>query len=169
MEIYKDIEGYEQLYQISNYGNVKSLKYNKEKILKPAKLKNGYLQVTLCKEEKRKQHYIHRLVGEAFIDNPNNYKQVNHKDENPANNNVSNLEWCTNEYNINYGTRNQRVAEKTSKQVLCLETGVIYPSTQEVERQLGFLQCNISRCCTGKYKQAYGFHWSFLDQEIGYN
>lgn len=165
MEIYKDIEGYEQLYQISNYGNVKSLKYNKEKILKPAKLKNGYLQVTLCKEEKRKQHYIHRLVGEAFIDNPNNYKQVNHKDENPANNNVSNLEWCTNEYNINYGTR----TEKTSKKVMCIETGVVYPSASEVQRQLGFAQTNISSVCNGIRNTCGGFHWSFLDQEIGYN
>lgn len=160
-EEYKDIEGYEGLYQVSNLGNVKSLdndKERKDKILKPAKLKNGYLQVTLCKEGKRKIYKIHRLVAQTFIENPNNLPQINHKDEDKTNNHITNLEFCDRKYNCNYGTRN----EKLSKQVICLETGVVYPSTMEVQRQLGFTHSTISKCCTGKYKQAYGFHWKYV-------
>lgn len=157
MEIYKDIEGYEG-YKISNYGNVKSLKFGKEKILKQTKDKDGYLYVGLCKQGKIKMCKVHRLVAKAFIANPNNLQQVNHKDENKTNNNVTNLEWCTNEYNINYGTRNQRA----SKQVICLETGVIYPSLKEVKRQLGFAQSYISFACRGKRKRAYGYTWKYV-------
>ena len=167
IEIFKDIEGYENLYQISNLGSVKALgnggsNASKDKILKSAKNNKGYLIVNLCKEGKRKNNQIHRLVAQAFIPNPNNLLQVNHKDENKQNNNISNLEWCTPKYNSNYGTRNQRVAEKTSKQVLCVETGVVYPSASEVQRQLGFYQQNISNACTGKYKQAYGYTWRYV-------
>ena len=160
MEIWKDIEGYEG-YQISNMGNVKSLKFGKEKILKLIKDKsNGYLRVGLYKEGKLKNHYVHRLVAEAFIENHNNFREINHRDEDKANNCVSNLEWCDRKYNINYGTR----TEKTSKRVLCLETNKIYPSLKEVQRQTGFAKSNISNACNGKLKQTYGFHWSFLDQ-----
>lgn len=160
IEIYKDIQGYEG-YQVSNHGNVKSLgngKSRKEKILKPFNNTKGYLQVTLCREGKQKQHLVHRLVAQAFIPNPQNLPQVNHRDENKTNNNVENLEWCDCVYNINYGTR----TEKTSKQVICLETGKVYPSTNEVERQLGFANQYISAVCTGKYKQAYGYHWEYV-------
>ena len=168
-EEYKDIEGYEWLYQVSNYGNVNSLNYYrsgkekklkpiKEKILKLTKDKDGYLYVGLYQQGKQKAHKVHRLVAQAFIDNPNNYPQVNHKDEDKTNNHVTNLEWCTRSYNINYGTRN----EKISKQVMCIETGLVYPSTMEVERQLGFAQSHISMCCRGKRKTAYGFHWKYV-------
>ena len=156
MEIYKDIQGYEGLYKISNKGNVKSLgndRTRKERILKPTKNHKGYLQVCLCKQGKIKRFLVHRLVASAFIENPNNYPQVNHKDEDKTNNNVTNLEWCTNEYNINYSQ---------SKQVLCVETGKIYPSAIEVERETGFSQGNISSACNGKRKQAYGFHWRYV-------
>lgn len=125
-EIWKDIEGYEGLYQISNLGRVKSLeKYvntaiknntkvkRKEQILKQYN-KNGYLQVTLTHNNKRKYFGVHRLVANAFIPNLNNYPQVNHKDENTLNNCVDNLEWCTAKYNCNYGTRNSRICNITS-------------------------------------------------------
>ena len=157
MEIWKNIEGYEE-YQISTHGNVKSLRFGKERILKPATNKKGYLRVILSKQGKLKGYLIHRLVAEAFIDNPNNYQQVNHRDEDKANNYIENLEWCTPKYNINYGTR----TEKISKQVLCIETGVVYTSTHQVERQLGFSNSYISKCCNGKYKQAYNFHWKYV-------
>ena len=158
MEIFKEIEGYEGLYQISNLGNVKSLKFGKERTLKPAKDKGGYLYVGLCKEGKRKNHYIHRLVARAFLPNPNNYPIINHKNEIKTDNRVENLEFCDAKYNINYGT----AIEKRSKQVLCVETGVIYPSTMEVQRQFGFSQGYISSACNGRYKQAYGFHWCYV-------
>lgn len=156
MEIYKDIQGYEELYKISNHGNVKSLISNK--ILKLTKDKDGYLNVTLHKQGKVKTYKIHRLVTQAFIENPNNLPQVNHKDEDKTNNHVTNLEWCTNEYNSNYGTRNQRM----SKQVMCLETEKIYSSTMEVERQLGFAQSHISMCCRGKQKTCGGYTWKYV-------
>lgn len=173
MEIFKDIEGYFGLYQVSNMGNVKSLgnggsNASKERILKPSKDKKGYLMVWLHKDAKRKMCKVHRLVAMAFIENPNNFRELNHRDEDKTNNCVSNLEWCDRKHNINYGTRNQRVAESNtnhpnkSKQVLCIETGKIYPSLSEVYRQLGFSQSNISNACTGKYKKAYSYTWKYV-------
>lgn len=158
-EIYKDIEGYAGLYQISNHGNVKSFHTSKEKILKPVKDKDGYLFVGLYKQGKHKKHYkVHRLVAKAFIENPDNLPVVNHKDEDKTNNKVDNLEYCTAEYNINYGTRNQRI----SKRVLCIETGKIYQSGKQVERELGFFSSYISSACNGKLKQAYGYTWRYV-------
>ena len=113
-EIWRDIPGYEGKYQVSNTGEVKSLNYNHTgeiKLLKQGIKKKGYRQVNLYKNGKVKHHLVHRLVAIAFIPNPNNYKEVNHKDEDPSNNNVKNLEWCTREYNNNYGTRNKRTSE----------------------------------------------------------
>lgn len=149
-EIYKDIEGYEGLYQVSNYGNVKSL--ISKKVLKPLEVK-GYLQIGLHKDKKKKLYKIHRLVADTFLDNPNKYEEVNHIDEDKTNNNVTNLEWCTHFYNINYSQ---------SKKVMCIETGLIYTSTMEVERVLGFSRQNISSTCKGKYKTMYGFHWKYV-------
>jgi hypothetical protein len=167
-EIFKDIEGYEE-YQVSNMGNVKSLKYNKEKILKPKKNKYGYLQVNLYKEGNMKTHNIHRLVAMTFIPNPNNLEQINHRDECKTNNVITNLEWCDAKYNSNYGTHIQRSAKsntnhpKRSKPVICIETGVVYPSIHQVERQLGFSHSNISYACNGKLKTAYSFHWRYIE------
>lgn len=157
-EEYRDIKGYEGLYQVSNLGNVKSLKFGKEKILIPTKKSCGYLIVGLFKQGKRKFCLVHRLVAEAFIENTNKLPQVNHKDENKTNNQFTNLEWCDNKYNINYGTR----TEKTTKQVMCVETGVVYPSAKEVERQLGFAQSNISNACNGKIKTCGGYTWKYV-------
>lgn len=113
-EIWKDIKGYEGLYQISNLGRVKCLpkiirnrKY-KEIIKSPSLAGKGYYRLILCNNGKNKAFYIHRLVAQAFIPNPNNLPQVNHKDENILNNCVDNLEWCNNKQNINYGLHNFR-------------------------------------------------------------
>lgn len=101
-------------------------------------------------------------MGQAFIENPNNLEQINHKNEIKTDNRVENLDYCDRKYNINYGTRNQRVAEKLSKQVLCVETGKIYTSTHQVERELGFNQSAISRCCSGKLKTCGGYTWKYV-------
>lgn len=113
-EVWKDIEGYEGLYQVSNTGQVKSLNYNQTgeiKVLKQGNAK-GYKRVGLFKNGKTKQYSVHRLVALAFISNPDDLPMVNHKDEDKTNNNVNNLEWCTHEYNMSYGTRNERISKK---------------------------------------------------------
>lgn len=128
-EIWKDIQGYDGIYQISNLGRVKSLprviEYDKpnwskiqhmkiyipERILKAKIKKGGYLEVNLNYLGSKKFFQIHRLVAQAFIPNPNNLPQVNHKDENTSNNQVDNLEWCSAKYNCNYGNRNKRISE----------------------------------------------------------
>lgn len=170
IEIFKDIKGYYGLYQISNLGRVKSLNYKrtgKERILKPQKVKNNYLQVLLCKQGKVKRHYVHRLVSQAFLPNPQNLPEINHKDENPLNNVISNLEWCTRLYNMNYGTRNQRSAEsnanspKRCKQVMCLETGIIYSSVKEAKHKTRLH--SISAVCRGERKTCGGFHWKYVN------
>ena len=123
MEEWRDIKGYEGLYQVSNEGRIKSLErianrsdgkveILKEKIRKLTKDKDGYLCVPLVKELKRKFCKVHRLVAKAFIDNPDNLPEINHKDECKSNNSVENLEWCDRKYNTNYGTRPLKLYEK---------------------------------------------------------
>ena len=120
-EIWKDIVGYEGLYQVSNLGNVKRLKGYKgrgkgyiveEHLIKPSISSNGYQNVVLCKNGKTKTFTMHRLVAIAFLYNSDNLPQVNHKDENKLNNCVDNLEWCDSKYNNNYGTRNKKCSDK---------------------------------------------------------
>ena len=187
MEIWRDISGYENLYMVSSYGRIKSLgngcsNASKERILKQSTNTKGYLHVHLCKNGKDKNFRVHRLVAEAFIPNPNNLPEVNHKDENKQNNFVyinedgtvdlekSNIEWCDHTYNVNYGSRTEKTIKKLtngkhSKQVLQydLDGNIIaeFSSIMEVERQLGFANNNISKCCKGKYKQAYGYKWQY--------
>lgn len=174
-EIWKNID-WCQNYQVSTLGRVKSLgndKTRKEKILKPSKHKNGYLQVHIFKKGKTKNMLVHRLVAEAFLSNPLNLPQINHRNEIKSDNRVENLEYCTADYNNKYGTRIERAAKaktgvyntKTSKPIICIETGKIYPSAAEVQRQLGFSKCNISQCCNKKYgyKTSGGYHWKFVE------
>ena len=101
-ELWKDIKNYEGIYQISNLGRVKSLHNNKERLLKLHRKPDGYIQVVLCKNYKIVSRLTHRLVAEAFIPNPDNLPEVNHKDEDKTNNCVDNLEWCNSSYNKNY-------------------------------------------------------------------
>lgn len=178
-EKWKYIPGYENFYQISNMGRIKSLERKvkckngyrtvKERILKPVKVGVGYLMVPLNKDGKIKLYLIHRLVAYSFIQNDSLFKtDINHKNEIKSDNRAENLEWCTKEYNNNYGTRNEKSSKskingKKSKAVICIETGKFYPSTREVERQFGFSHQSISACCEGKLKSAYKYHWKWAD------
>ena len=172
-EQWKDIKDFEGLYQISNWGKVKSfIKYKgtNERILKPRKVANGYLQISLSKDEKVFQKLVHRLVAEAFIPNEDLFKtQINHINEVKTDNKSENLEWVSPKENSNYGTRNERVAKAQSKEVIQFNLDGTFvkewPSTMEVQRELGFAQTNISKCCLGKRKQAYGFIWKYKNEE----
>lgn len=166
-EIWKDVTGYEGLYQVSNLGKVKSLKFGKERILKPRVRGKGYLFVDLCKNGKTKAYSVHRLVALTFLENkdPLNKTQVNHIDECKTNNRIDNLEWCTPKENNNHGTHNYRSAINRSKPVLQFtKYGVFvkeWDSAKSIQITLGFYNSNISKCCNKKRKSAYNFIWKF--------
>ena len=163
--MWKDIYGYEGLYQVSDTGEVMNVMTGK--ILKAYKEKSGYLRVGLYKDENEKSFRVHRLVAEAFIPNPFNLPEVNHKSENKQDNRVENLEYCDRKYNINYGTRNDKVAEKVSKTVFQFsKIGEFireWCSVSEIDRQLGFDFRNVSACCRGERKSSYGFIWKYKE------
>ena len=179
-EVWKDIKGYEGLYQVSNLGRVKSLAHVtirkngsklpvKERILKPSTTPDGYLRVELFRSGKRKIMNIHRLVYEVFHKNPENKPCVNHIDENKTNNMASNLEWCTAKENCNHGTRNKRIAKSKNKSVAQYTPNgkliKIWQSILEVEKHLGFSHGNISKVTRGKQKTAYGYVWKYVEEE----
>ena len=158
-EIWKDIKGYEGLYQVSNLGRVKSLKFGKERILKPGRKKIGYLIVLLYDNNGIcKWFRIHRLVAEAFIPNPNNLPEVNHKDEDKSNNRVSNLEWCTRQYNNEYSK-----AIPVNQYTLSGEFVKQWVSTAAFAKSIGKPNArnHLTECCKGKIKSAYGFIWRY--------
>ena len=160
-EVWKDVLGYEGLYKVSNKGNVYSVERRDSRgrkrggfTLKPAYNGIGYLQVKLHKNGIGVNYSVHRIVAEVFIPNPNNYLEINHKDENKTNNNAENLEWCTRTYNINHGKRNKKVSQKLSKKVKAVnvETGEVltFDSTQEAGKK-GYSYGGVSEACRGTY------------------
>jgi len=176
-EIWKDIKGYEGLYQVSNMGMVKSLeriitrrdgskRIVRERILKQKTKTNGYLEVTLCNGSGKKTFLVHRLVCEGFHKNPKNKPEVNHINEDKSDNRACNLEWNTRKENCNYGTRNAKSAKTRSKPVgqYTREGQLlkIWQSTIEVQRQLGFAQGEISAVALGKRKTAHGYVWKYV-------
>ena len=162
-EIWKDIKGYEGLYQISSFGRVKKTR-NKEKIMKGRIRGKGYLAVTLLdKHGEQKDFYIHRLVAEAFIPNLDNLPQVNHKSEIKTDNNVENLEWCDAQYNNNYGTRTKRT--KIYQYSMDGRLVKVWNSLLEIYDELGIFRSCIYKCCHGVYKQSHGFIWSYKKLE----
>ena len=165
MEEWRDIKEYEGLYQVSNLGRFKSLpRYTRngsckqEKILKLAFDKDGYMLINLHKDGKRKSYRAHRLVAMHFLENPNNLPDINHKDENPSNNNVNNLEWCDKTYNNNYGTRNTRISNANKDRcitpVICLTTNEIFKSVKEASNKYNIHQSHICHCCKNQRKSA---------------
>ena len=164
-EIWKVIP-YAPSYEISNYGEVRSNKWNNVRILKQKITKNGYCSVGLCfGKAKRRWYLVHRIVLSVFnpIENMEEL-DVNHIDENKLNNRLDNLEWGTSKYNCNYGKRNETISKKLSKKVLCVETGTIFNSFHEAERVTGIGIAGINMCCSNKYnrKTAGGYHWKYV-------
>ena len=170
IEKWKDIVGFEDCYSVSSFGRIYSKR--SEKILKTGNDAYGYPRVTLrIGKFNKKTFKVHRLVAEAFIDNPKKLPQVNHKDENKKNNKVGNLEWCTPFYNVNYGSRSEKCRNSQindinkSKPVLQYDKNMNllneFQSINEASRELGFFNTNISSCCIGKIKTSMGYIWRF--------
>ena len=172
-EIWRTIEGYKGLYEISSLGNVRSLNYRhtgRTQLLKPTMERLGYLQVGLSKNGKRKRYKVHRLVAQAFLTKTEGLPEVNHIDENKQNNCVDNLEWCDRSYNVNYGTGIARRAAaqtngKCSKPVqqLSLDGSLIavWPSMSEAQRVTGVNLGHIWGCCKGKRHSTGGYGWKY--------
>lgn len=194
-EMWKPVVGYEGLYEVSNLGNVRSLdryvrgkhegfqSFIQGKQLKPILSCYGYLRVNLCNSNGRKAKFVHQLVCLAFLENPNNYGQINHKDENPTNNNLENLEWCDAKYNANYGTKSERISlALTGKKKNFSEEGLrriklknskpiigINMSTGEETnfssilstKQSGFCPHGVSGCLSGKRETYKGYSWRY--------
>lgn len=192
-EEWRTIPGYEGLYEVSNLGNVRSLDryvnssvpgikyFINGKQLTPIKNNHGYLRVNLCNEFGRKAKFIHKLVCLAFLPNPYNLNCINHKDENPLNNRVENLEWCTVKYNSNYGNRNKRLSESkrgkrlhyteesyermvAPKRVAVIGTELatgneIYVRSVKETKGHGFTPWNVSQCLNGRQKVHKGYVW----------
>lgn len=172
-EVWKDIQGFENRYMVSNLGRIKSLKYrhhNKIEILKQEN-NHGYKRVCLfTKNGKRKHFKVHRLVALAFISNPNNYKEINHKDEDRTNNCATNLEWCDHTYNINYGTRTQKTRLKIMKPIIQYDKNYNYikkfNSITEAEKEIEGNRANLIACMKGRIPTAYGYKWKYADEEL---
>lgn len=176
-EKWKDIKGYEYLYQISNYGRVKSLgrSTTKTHILKCYYTKNGYCRVCLCKNNHKRNYFVHLLVMLNFCEETyKNGLQVNHKNENKSCNLLSNLEWCDNIYNINYGTGIIRSKEKKYKPVakytlddvfICkyqsIQDASLSVSTKHNKSGVG----KISKCARGYIDNYRGFKWKFISKD----
>lgn len=170
-EEWRPVVGYEGLYEVSNTGKVNSLNYHREKIKKPLIIhdSNGYKFVFLYKNGSPKRGLIHRLVAMAFIPNPDKLPIINHKDENPSNNCVENLEWCTAKYNVIYGTCRKRASLKKSKKVIQFtsdgEMVAQYSSFKEAQEKTGFQYTNISKVCRGLREFCGGYRWRYIDDE----
>lgn len=170
LEVWKDIQGYEGVYQVSNLGRVRSLdrrvshpkggkRFNKGQIIKPGINLQGYLFVQLSIGSKICTKRVNRLVAEAFIPNPENLPVVNHKDKNRVNNSVDNLEWCTVKYNNRYSR---------AKEVLQFDKNgnfiAAWDAVTDASRATGINKGNIVQCCKGKrHKTAGGYIWKYKE------
>jgi hypothetical protein len=154
----RQIKGYEGLYAVTSCGKVWS--YRRKKWLKLIDAKDGYKKVNLYdKFGDMKTYQVHRLVAEAYIENPEHLPEVNHKSEVKDQNWLNNLEWCDKIYNCNYGTKNERAASKTRKPVYCVELDAVFEGIGVAARETNTRQDGISACLHGKQKTANGYHW----------
>lgn len=175
-EVWRDVVGYEGLYQVSNLGRVKSLdrlingrcsghktKFE-ERILKTFTNKKGYYRVGLVKNRKQIKYFVHRLVAIAFIPNPENKPYINHKDETPYNNNVNNLEWVTPKENSNYGTLIERSAKSHSKPIKFIyrdDTYEVWESQTALAREFKIEKSGINMVLKGRIKAYHGLRFEY--------
>lgn len=174
-EVWKDIEGYEGIYQVSNFGNVRSLdrivQYIDGRIArfkgitrKPVKNQDGYLAVVLAKNRNEaKTVRIHRLVAAAFVPNSDDLPEINHKDEDKENNRADNLEWCDRLYNCRYGTRGERISKSNSKPIALTKDGkqIVFASQEQAAKQLGVKSQSIAYAMAHGTK-CKGYHCEFI-------
>ena len=179
MEVWKDVVGYEGFYQVSNKGNVRSVdrfvrcsnsvRFYNGRILSQCEDDKGYYRVLLAVAGKHKSCQVHRLVAEAFLDNTENKPEVNHKDENPSNNSVDNLEWCDKVYNLGYGTGRERSIRSHRKAVLQIDVNgnliAEHDGVNVAAEAIGKPKdaTAITRCCKGKNKTAHGYVWRYKE------
>lgn len=179
IEEWKEVSGFERFYLVSNTGRVKSMSKFKgtnfsvfcpEKEMKIRDNGLGYMIITLRNNSFIKRFYIHRLVAMLFISNPENKKEVNHKDGNKSNNDYSNLEWSTRLENEAHAwstglKTNKNEGNKRSKPVIQMSLDGTFikewPSISELSRQFGYATGHISKCCKGKFSSMYGFKWAY--------
>lgn len=174
------VKGYEQSYMISSYGRIKTIdrvltfsdgrvREYKSRIIRTHRINQHYYVASLSQNQRRLMKDVHRLVAEAFIPNPNGFNEVNHKDENKTNNCVNNLEWCTAEYNSNYGTCKNRIGDSNSRPILKydLEGNFIreYKSMSEAERIEGINHASICICCNGRVSYQGSSIWIYKGDE----
>ena len=186
-EIWKDIYfiengieyDYRGKYQVSNLGNVRSVNYNhtgKIRVLKQFKDNSGYLVINLHNNGKQKQFLVHRLVAIVFLENSDNSLVVNHINFNRADNRVCNLEFVTQQENIQHAWNDKERADihrhklseaknKSKKKVICVETKQIFSSLSDASKQYGTNRGNISNCCRNRNKTAGGYHWKYIEEE----
>lgn len=174
-EEWKDIEGYEGLYQISNLGRVKSLKRNTKnqcknaEVIKTQEIRNGYYSVSLWKNGVGKHHLIHRLISQAFIPNPNNKPQINHIDGNKTNNHIENLEWVTESENARHAYNNGLIKPYTRK-IIQYDQNMNFikewDSITEIEKELGINHANIVTVCKQNTNRKYagGYIWRYKEE-----
>lgn len=169
MEVWKDIQGYEGRYQISNKGRVKGLPINEkfckrseEIVLKPFVCGSGYQEVILSLDGQRKPKLIHRMVAEAFLPNPTEKREVNHKDGNKLNNEYTNLDWVTPSENIIHSYA-KLPHKKYSRKVVCVETNETLDSLKEAAQKYGLQLPLVWKCCNGKQKTTGGYHWKYAE------
>lgn len=198
-EIWKDVVGYEGFYLVSNIGRIATLSHNveyvsvydgieikktfgaKQCLRKLHRGKHGYIECTLRDSKRVKLMKVHRIVAQAFIPNPNNLPEVNHKNEDKTDNRSENLEWCTQKYNANYGTRNNRLKssiscahkrgayqnanQKSRKAIIGISlidnTTIIFEKSADLH-ECGFERHLVSKCCRGLRKDHKGYKWMFL-------
>jgi hypothetical protein len=164
-EIFKDIPNFEGRYQISNFGKVKSI-YFSHRIIKNTISKQGYYYVRLFVNNKKSKFFIHRLIANAFIPNPENKPQVNHIDGNKLNFNLNNLEWCTGFENMQHAHKNNLIKYRNLKIIQVDKNKQVIKKHNSIKEAAIFLgnikyDSNIVKCLKGKLYYAYGFKWLY--------